>query len=104
LVLTRRWSPWAIGWRTRCFDVLACALSINDRLGGRLVSQVLDRLADSTRAQLRIEQEVRTHQRLGANLDPLTISSATDSEVVRNRIDAGLQRIPPVGAVLPLHA
>jgi tight adherence protein B len=44
------------------FDVVACALSINDRLGGRLVSQVLDRLADSTRAQLRIEQEVRAHQ------------------------------------------
>jgi tight adherence protein B len=44
------------------FDVVACALSINDRLGGRLVSQVLDRLAESTRAQLRIEQEVRAHQ------------------------------------------
>jgi tight adherence protein B len=44
------------------FDIVACALSINDRLGGRLVSQVLDRLADSTRAQLRIEQEVRAHQ------------------------------------------
>lgn len=44
------------------FDVVSCALSINDRLGGRLVSQVLDRLAESTRAQLRIEQEVRAHQ------------------------------------------
>ena len=44
------------------FDVVACALSINDRLGGRQVSQVLDRLADSTRAQLRIQQEVRAHQ------------------------------------------
>jgi tight adherence protein B len=44
------------------FDVVACALSINDRLGGRLVSQVLDRLAESTRAQLRIEHEVRAHQ------------------------------------------
>ena len=44
------------------FDVVACALSINDRLGGRLVSQVLDRLAEATRAQLRIEQEVRAHQ------------------------------------------
>jgi len=44
------------------FDVVACALSINDRLGGRLVSHVLDRLADSTRAQLRIEQEVHAHQ------------------------------------------
>lgn len=44
------------------FDVVACALSINDRLGGRLVSQVLDRLAESTRAQLRIQHEVRAHQ------------------------------------------
>jgi tight adherence protein B len=44
------------------FDIVACALSVNDRLGGRLVSQVLDRLADATRAQLRIEQEVRAHQ------------------------------------------
>jgi tight adherence protein B len=44
------------------FDVVAAALSINDRLGGRNVSQVLDRLADSTRAQLRIEHEVRAHQ------------------------------------------
>jgi tight adherence protein B len=44
------------------FDIVACALAINDRLGGRLVSQVLDRLADATRAQLRIEHEVRAHQ------------------------------------------
>jgi tight adherence protein B len=44
------------------FDVVASALEINDRLGGRLVSQVLERLADSTRAQLHIEHEVRAHQ------------------------------------------
>ena len=44
------------------FDVVACALTVNDRLGGRLVSQVLDRLADATRAQLRIQREVRAHQ------------------------------------------
>jgi tight adherence protein B len=44
------------------FDVVACALAINDRIGGRLVSQVLDRLAEATRAQLRIEHEVRAHQ------------------------------------------
>jgi tight adherence protein B len=44
------------------FDVVATALAINDRLGGRLVSQVLDKLAESTRAQLRIEHEVRAHQ------------------------------------------
>lgn len=44
------------------FDVVASALVINDRLGGQLVSQVLDRLADATRAQLRIEHEVRAYQ------------------------------------------
>lgn len=44
------------------FDVVAAALAINDRLGGRQVSQVLDRLADAARAQLRIQQEVRAQQ------------------------------------------
>jgi tight adherence protein B len=44
------------------FDVVACALAVNDRLGGRQVSQVLDRLADATRAQLRIQHEVRAQQ------------------------------------------
>jgi tight adherence protein B len=44
------------------FDVVACALSVNDRLGGHQVSQVLDRLAEATRAQLRIQHEVRAHQ------------------------------------------
>ena len=38
------------------------ALVVNDRLGGRQVSQVLDRLAEATRAQLRIQQEVRAQQ------------------------------------------
>jgi tight adherence protein B len=44
------------------FDIVAAALTINDRLGGRQVSQVLDRLAEATRAQLRIQQEVRAQQ------------------------------------------
>jgi tight adherence protein B len=44
------------------FDVVACALAVNDRLGGRQVSQVLDRLAEATRAQLRIQHEVRALQ------------------------------------------
>jgi tight adherence protein B len=44
------------------FDVVAAALVVNDRLGGRQVSQVLDRLADSTRAQLRIQHELRAQQ------------------------------------------
>jgi tight adherence protein B len=44
------------------FDVVACALVVNDQLGGRQVSQVLDRLAEATRAQLRIQHEVRAQQ------------------------------------------
>jgi Flp pilus assembly protein TadB len=44
------------------FDIVAAALTVNDRLGGRQVSQVLDRLAEATRAQLRIQQEVRAQQ------------------------------------------
>jgi len=44
------------------FDVVAAALTVNDRLGGRHVSQVLDRLAEATRAQLRIQHEVRAQQ------------------------------------------
>jgi tight adherence protein B len=44
------------------FDVVASALIINDRLGGRQVSQLLDHLAEATRAQLRIQHEVRAHQ------------------------------------------
>jgi tight adherence protein B len=44
------------------FDVVACALAVNDRLGGRQVSQVLDRLAEATRAQLRIQHELRAQQ------------------------------------------
>ncbi|MDQ3810851.1 MAG: type II secretion system F family protein, partial [Chloroflexota bacterium] len=44
------------------FDVVAAALAVNDRLGGRQVSQVLDRLAEATRAQLRVEREARAQQ------------------------------------------
>jgi tight adherence protein B len=44
------------------FDVVAAALAVNDRLGGRQVTQVLDRLAEATRAQLRIQHEVRAQQ------------------------------------------
>jgi tight adherence protein B len=44
------------------FDVVAAALAVNDRLGGRQVSLVLDRLAEATRAQLRIQHEVRAQQ------------------------------------------
>jgi tight adherence protein B len=44
------------------FDVVATALVVNDRLGGRQVSQLLDHLAEATRAQLRIQHEVRAQQ------------------------------------------
>jgi len=44
------------------FDVIAAALAVNDRLGGRQVTQMLDRLAEATRAHLRIQHEVRAQQ------------------------------------------
>jgi tight adherence protein B len=44
------------------FDVVAAALVLNDQVGGRNVSQVLDRLAYATRAQLRIQEELRAYQ------------------------------------------
>ena len=44
------------------FDVVAASLLLNDRLGSRNVSQVLDRLAHATRAQLRIQEELRAYQ------------------------------------------
>jgi len=44
------------------FDVVAASLALNDRLGGRNVSQVLDRLAQATRAELRVQQEIRAYQ------------------------------------------
>src|SRR5262249_53339861 len=44
------------------FDIVAASLLLNDRLGGRNVSQVLDRLAHATRAQHRIQQELQAYQ------------------------------------------
>jgi len=44
------------------FDVVSAALVLNDRVGGRNVTQVLDRLAQATRAQQRIQEELRAHQ------------------------------------------
>ena len=44
------------------FDVVAATLLLNDRLGGRNVSQVLDRLAHATRAEMRVQQELRAFQ------------------------------------------
>ena len=44
------------------FDIVAATLILNDRLGGRNVSQVLDELAETTRAQLRVQDELRAHQ------------------------------------------
>lgn len=44
------------------FDVVEASLVLNDRLGGRNVSQVLDRLAQATRAESRVQQELRAYQ------------------------------------------
>jgi tight adherence protein B len=44
------------------FDVVAATLLLNDPLGGRNVGQVLDRLAQATRAQLRVQEELRAYQ------------------------------------------
>jgi tight adherence protein B len=44
------------------FDIVGAALVLNDRVGGRNVTQVLDRLAQATRAQQRIQQELRAFQ------------------------------------------
>lgn len=44
------------------FDVVAATLLLNDRLGGRNVSQVLDRLAHATQAQLQLQEQLRAAQ------------------------------------------
>jgi tight adherence protein B len=44
------------------FDIVAAALVLNDRVGGHNVTQVLDRLAQATRAQQRVQQELRAFQ------------------------------------------
>lgn len=44
------------------FDVVVASLLLNDRLGGRSVSQVFDSLARATRSQLRVQQEMRAYQ------------------------------------------
>lgn len=44
------------------FDVVTAALLLNDRLGGRNVSQILDSLAAATRAELRVQRELRAYQ------------------------------------------
>jgi tight adherence protein B len=44
------------------FDVVAGALVMNDRVGGRNVTQVLDRLAQATWAQQHVHQEQRALQ------------------------------------------
>ena len=58
--------PALVGMRDRLadpvFDTVAAALLLNDKLGGRNVSAVLDRLAHATRAQLLIQQEMQAHQ------------------------------------------
>lgn len=44
------------------FDVVAASLLLSDALGGRNASRVLDRLQQSTRAQLRVQEELTAYQ------------------------------------------
>ena len=43
-------------------DLLVASLLLNDRLGGRNLSQMLDRLVVATRAQVRVQDELRAYQ------------------------------------------
>ncbi len=43
-------------------DTACAALLLNELLGGRNVGQVLDQLARATRAQYKVQQEIRAHQ------------------------------------------
>ena len=43
------------------FDVVAATLRLNEKYGGRKLSQVLDRLAHATRAEHSTQEEVRTY-------------------------------------------
>ncbi|MFI5269552.1 MAG: type II secretion system F family protein, partial [Chloroflexota bacterium] len=42
--------------------MVVTSLIWNDRMGGRNISQLLDRLAHATREQLRLQQELRAYQ------------------------------------------
>jgi len=44
------------------FDVVCASLALNDELGGRNVGQLLGQLADATRGQLRVQEELRAQQ------------------------------------------
>jgi len=44
------------------FDTVCAALVLSDELGGRNVSQLLDRLVEATRGQLRLQEELRAQQ------------------------------------------
>jgi tight adherence protein B len=44
------------------FDIAAVALQTNDRLGGRQVVPVLDRLAQASRGELRVQEELRAYR------------------------------------------
>jgi tight adherence protein B len=43
-------------------DQIVGALVLNDRVGGKQVGAVLDRLAEATRAELAVEQEAKARQ------------------------------------------
>ena len=43
-------------------DTIVAALALNDTLGGRNIGQVLDQLEAATRAELRVQEELRAYQ------------------------------------------
>src|SRR5262249_62204566 len=43
-------------------DQIGGAVALNDRVGGKQVGAVLDRLAEATRAELAVEQEAKARQ------------------------------------------
>lgn len=44
------------------FDVVCASLLLNDELGGRHLSQVLDRLVEAVRSELRVQEDLRAQQ------------------------------------------
>ena len=56
------------------FDTVANALILNEQLGSRSVTQILEQLATATRGQLRAEQEIQAQQ--SHNMATVTVMAA----------------------------
>lgn len=70
------------------FDVIAASLLLNDRFGGRNVSQMFDRLAAATQAQLRVQDELRAYR-------ARTVLSARIIAAVPLVVLAGIRQLNP---------